>query len=461
MMTTIEKNLAIVILAAGQGTRMNSDLPKVLHTLGEKKLIEHVLETAYTLNPTAIHLVHGHGGEQVQATVTNPDLIWVSQIPQLGTGHAVAQALPNISDEALVLVLYGDVPLINPTTLQTLVELANLESLVLLTVELPNPQGYGRIVRDAQGNVERIVEEKEATSEIKQLKEVNTGILIVPAAPLRRWLRTLNNNNAQGEYYLTDIIALAVQENMPIHTHSPANIYEVMGVNDRIQLATLERYYQQQQVEQLMRQGVWVRDPARLDIRGTVQVDQEVSIDINVILEGQITLGKGVKIGPNTVIRNAEIADGVEVFSHCVIENVKIGKNCRIGPFARLRPETVLAEQVHIGNFVEIKKSTVANGSKINHLSYVGDSEVGQRVNVGAGTITCNYDGANKHKTIIGDDVFIGSDTQLVAPVEVSAGATIGAGSTITKNTPANALTLTRVSQKTFTHWRRPVKQKS
>jgi bifunctional UDP-N-acetylglucosamine pyrophosphorylase/glucosamine-1-phosphate N-acetyltransferase len=461
MMTTIEKNLAIVILAAGQGTRMNSDLPKVLHTLGEKKLIEHVLETAYTLNPTAIHLVHGHGGEQVQADITNPDLIWVSQIPQLGTGHAVAQALPHISDDALVLVLYGDVPLIDNTTLQTLVELANLESLVLLTVELLNPQGYGRIVRDSQGNVEHIVEEKEATSEIKQLREVNTGILIVPAAPLRRWLHVLKNDNSQGEYYLTDIIALAVQENMPIHTHSPANIYEVMGVNDRIQLATLERYYQQQQVEQLMRQGVWVRDPARLDIRGTVQVDQEVSIDVNVVLEGQVTLGKGVKIGPNTVIRNAEIADGAEVFSHCVIENVKIGKNCRIGPFARLRPETVLAEQVHIGNFVEIKKSTVANGSKINHLSYVGDSEVGQRVNIGAGTITCNYDGANKHKTIIGDDVFIGSDTQLVAPVEVSAGATIGAGSTITKNTPANALTLTRVSQKTFTHWRRPVKQKS
>lgn len=453
------ENLAIVILAAGQGVRMNSSLPKVLHTLGDKPLIQHVLNTAVCLKPASVHLIYGHGGEQVRRTVTTPAVTWVEQIPQLGTGHAVAQALPTIPDHAFVLVLYGDVPLINVVTLQALCDLASSENLVLLTVELPNPQGYGRIVRNTWGDVEKIVEDKDAEPHIKQIKEVNTGILVATAVQLRRWLTALKNDNAQGEYYLTDIVALAVQEQKSVCTHSPLDHFEVMGVNDRIQLATLERYYQQQQVKRLMQQGVWVRDPARVDIRGTVQADQDVSIDVNVILEGRVILGKGVKIGPNTVIRNATLAADVEIFSHCVIENVVIGRGCRIGPFARLRPETVLAEQVHIGNFVEIKKSTVADGSKINHLSYVGDSEVGKNVNIGAGTITCNYDGANKHKTIIEDHVFIGSDTQLVAPVTVKEGATIGAGSTITKEAPAEALTLSRAPQKTLPNWRRPVKK--
>jgi len=453
--------LSIIILAAGLGKRMHSDLPKVLHPLANKPLIQHVVDTALALKPDNISIVYGHGGEQVRQTLTNTNIRWIEQAQQLGTGHAVAQAMPQIADDTMVLVLYGDVPLISLETLQTLCsQITHKKNLGLLTTELDNPSGYGRIIRNAEGQVECIVEEKEADVQIKKIKEVNTGILIAPASDLRLWLRQLNNNNAQGEYYLTDIFALAVQEQVPIHTTTSHNIYEVMGVNDRLQLATLERYYQTQQINHLMLAGVTVHDPARLDIRGTVQAGRDISIDINVILEGEITLGDRVKIGPHTVIRNAKIGNDVEILSHCVIEDVVIGTGCRVGPFARLRPDTVLAEQVHIGNFVEIKKSTVATGSKINHLSYVGDSEVGSKVNIGAGTITCNYDGANKHKTIIGDDAFIGSDTQLVAPVTVGAGATIGAGSTITKDTPPNALTLSRTSQQTIPGWQRPTKGK-
>ncbi|HAI67944.1 MAG TPA: UDP-N-acetylglucosamine diphosphorylase/glucosamine-1-phosphate N-acetyltransferase, partial [Gammaproteobacteria bacterium] len=442
--------LSIIILAAGLGKRMHSDIPKVLHHIADKPLIRHVLDTALALQPDSIHIVYGHGGTQVRETLADTDVFWVEQAQQLGTGHAVAQAMPEIADDAMVLVLYGDVPLITVKTLQTLSAQADNQSLGVLTVELDHPQGYGRIVRNTQGQVECIIEEKDATASQKQIQEINTGILIAPAAHLRRWLASLNNNNAQGEYYLTDIIAQAVFDNLPIHTTNPVDVHEILGINDSVQLSTLERYYQRQQVKQLMLAGVTVRDPARLDIRGTVQTGRDVSIDINVILEGDIKIGNRVKIGPHTVIRNATIADEVEILSHCVIENVVIGKQCRIGPFARLRPDTVLAKQVHIGNFVELKKSTVAQGSKINHLSYVGDSEVGSKVNMGAGTITCNYDGANKYKTIIGDNAFIGSDTQLVAPVTVGAGATIGAGSTITKNTPPDALTLTRTPQKTI-----------
>ena len=452
--------LSIIILAAGLGKRMHSDIPKVLHHIADKPLIRHVLDTALALQPDSIHIVYGHGGTQVRETLADSDVFWVEQAQQLGTGHAVAQAMPQIADDAMVLVLYGDVPLITVKTLQTLSTQADHQSLSILTVELDQPQGYGRIIRNTQGQVECIVEEKDATASQKQIQEINTGILIAPAAHLRRWLASLNNNNAQSEYYLTDIIAKAVQENLPIHTTKPFDLHEVLGINDSVQLSTLERYYQRQQVKQLMLAGVTVRDPARLDIRGTVQTGRDVSIDINVILEGDIKIGNRVKIGPHTVIRNATIADEVEILSHCVIENVVIGAQCRIGPFARLRPDTVLAEQVHIGNFVELKKSTVAQGSKINHLSYVGDSEVGSKVNIGAGTITCNYDGANKYKTIIGDNAFIGSDTQLVAPVTVGAGATIGAGSTITKNTPDDALTLSRTPQKTISGWQRPTKKK-
>lgn len=451
--------LSIIILAAGLGKRMYSDLPKVLHKLADKPLIRHVLDTALVLRPDSIHIVYGHKGEQVREAIANSNINWVEQAQQLGTGHAVAQAMPNIADDAMVLVLCGDVPLISSATLQGLCSQADANNLGVLTVELDNPQGYGRIVRNALGLVERIVEEKDADISIKKIKEVNTGIFIVPAVHLRRWLASLKNDNAQGEYYLTDIIALAVLENLPIHSTSSREVYEVLGVNNRLHLATLERYYQSQQVNRLMLAGVTVRDPARLDIRGTVQAGHDVSIDVNVIFEGEITLGNGVKIGPHSVIRNAQIGDDVEILSHCVIENVVIGTGCRIGPFARLRPDTVLAEQVHIGNFVEVKKSTVAQGSKINHLSYVGDSEVGSNVNIGAGTITCNYDGANKHKTIIGDRAFIGSDTQLVAPVTVGTGATIGAGSTITRDTKSDALTLSRTPQKTISGWQRPTKK--
>jgi bifunctional UDP-N-acetylglucosamine pyrophosphorylase / glucosamine-1-phosphate N-acetyltransferase len=454
--------LSIIILAAGQGKRMYSDLPKVLHPLASKPLIQHVVDTALALKPDNISIVYGHGGEQVRQTLANiPNIHWVEQTQQLGTGHAVQQAMPQIADDTEVLVLYGDVPLITLETLQTLCsQVAHKKSLGLLTTELDNPTGYGRIVRNAEGQVESIVEEKDADLQIKKIKEVNTGILIAPAEALRVWLGQLNNNNAQGEYYLTDIVAKAVQENLSIETITTDNAYEVMGVNDRLQLATLERYYQTLKVNHLMLAGVTLHDPARLDIRGTVQAGRDVSIDVNVILEGEITLGNRVKIGPHTVIRNATIGDDVEILSHCVIENVVIGAKCRVGPFARLRPDTVLAEQVHIGNFVEIKKSTVATGSKINHLSYVGDSEVGSKVNIGAGTITCNYDGANKHKTIIGDDVFVGSDTQLIAPVTVGEGATIGAGSTITQDIPPDVLTLSRTPQKTLSGWQRPKKGK-
>jgi bifunctional UDP-N-acetylglucosamine pyrophosphorylase/glucosamine-1-phosphate N-acetyltransferase len=452
--------LAIIILAAGLGKRMHSDLPKVLHRLANKPLIHHVVDTALALQPDSIHIVYGHGGQQVRESLAHLPLNWVEQAQQLGTGHAVTQAMPQITDDAMVLILCGDVPLTRIDTLQRLCsQITHSHSLGILTVELEQPQGYGRIVRNSHGQVTRIVEEKEADDAIKTIKEVNAGILMAPAAYLRRWLTLLNNNNAQGEYYLTDIVALAVQENLTIHTTCSIDSYEVMGVNDRLHLATLERYYQQQQAAQLMQAGVTLIDPARLDIRGTVQAGRDVIIDVNVILAGEIKLGNRVKIGPHTVIRNAQIADEVEILSHCVIEDVIIGPGCQIGPFARLRPQTVLAEQVRIGNFVEIKKSTVASHSKINHLSYVGDTEVGSKVNIGAGTITCNYDGANKHKTIIGDGVFIGSDTQLVAPVTVGAGATIGAGSTITKDTPPAALTLSRSPQKTIRGWQRPQKK--
>ena len=457
--------LSIVILAAGQGKRMYSDLPKVLHPLADKPLLEHVLLCAIQLQPEAIYIVYGHGGElvkeQLAATVEqlNVKVNWVKQAAQLGTGHAVAQAIPSIPDEHHVLVLYGDVPLIKSSTLHMLCQQVAPQQLGLLTVTLANPFGYGRIVR-VQGQVTKIVEEKEADVATKTIQEVNTGILVLPAKELRHWLSQLDNNNAQGEYYLTDVIALAVQNNFTIATHSPSDADEVLGVNDRVQLAYLERRYQTQQVNQLMLSGVTVRDPQRLDIRGTVKTGKDVIIDVNVILEGLVTLGNGVKIGPNVYIRNATIEDNVEILANTVIEDSTIGSQSRIGPFARLRPNTVLNHAVHIGNFVEIKKSTVAHHSKINHLSYVGDSDVGSEVNIGAGTITCNYDGANKHKTIIGDRVFIGSDTQLIAPVKVGNGATIGAGSTITSEVPAEQLTLSRAQQKTIPNWKRPIKKR-
>jgi len=448
--------MKLIILAAGLGKRMNSDLPKVLHCIADKPLLQHVIDTAMNLTPESIQVVYGHGGEQVRNTLADLPVQWVEQKQQLGTGHAVAQAMSNIADNSMVLILYGDVPLINSATLKKLC--AEEASLNVLTAILANPTGYGRIVRNSLGQVERIVEEKDADAEIKSIQEINTGILATRADNLRTWLEKLDNNNSQGEYYLTDIIAMAVADNIPIHTNTVDDVYEVMGVNDRVQLANLERYYQLQQVTNLMLAGVTVRDPNRLDIRGTVQTGHDVNIDINVILAGEISLGNRVRIGPNTIIRNAKIADDVEILSNCVIEDVVIGSGCKIGPFARLRPETELAEQVHIGNFVEIKKSSVSYASKINHLSYIGDSEIGSNVNIGAGTITCNYDGANKHKTIIKDNVFVGSDTQLVAPVIVEAGATIGAGSTITKDIAEDTLTISRVEQRSIRGWKRPKK---
>jgi bifunctional UDP-N-acetylglucosamine pyrophosphorylase/glucosamine-1-phosphate N-acetyltransferase len=454
--------ISIVILAAGQGKRMFSDMPKVLHLLADKSLIQHVLNTAQALSPDSLHLVYGHAGAQLrQALADVPVPVqWVEQSPQLGTGHAVAQAMPNLADDSHVLVLYGDVPLISLNTLKNLCQKITHDSIAVLTMQVENPTGYGRIVRDADGNVLKITEEKDADASIKLIKEVNTGILIAPAPALRRWLQALNNNNAQGEYYLTDIIALAAAEGKTIHTAQPQQLEEVLGVNDRMQLAQLERHYQQQQAEKLMQQGVSLRDPARLDVRGEVSVGRDVLIDVDVILEGTVSLGNNVKIGAFTVIRNSQIGDGVEIRSHCILDGVTIGANCIIGPFARLRPETVLAEGAHIGNFVEVKKSFIGTQSKVNHLSYIGDAEVGSKVNIGAGTITCNYDGVNKYKTIIGDGAFIGSDTQLVAPVSVGAGATIGAGSTITQDTPPDALTLSRTRQQTVYSWKLTEKPK-
>ncbi len=461
-----------IVLAAGQGKRMRSALPKVLHQLADKSLLQHVidtttqLQTLYNQSIQQLYVVYGHGGDAVCQAVQQwqnayPDckLNLVEQVQQLGTGHAVAQAMPLIGNEATILVLYGDVPLIQAQTLMRLCSLLREKTLALLTVTVANPQGYGRIVRNTAGEVVKIVEEKDANDVIKQLNEVNTGILAVSAAALRRWLANLNNHNAQKEYYLTDIIAAAVSEGFQIATCQPETEQEVLGVNDRVQLAQLERHYQHRTVQQLMQQGVTFRDPNRVDIRGQLTVGQDVEIDIDVIIEGQVHLGDRVKVGAFSLLKNVKIGQDTVILSHCVLEDAQVGQEVKIGPFARLRPETQLADKVHIGNFVEIKKSKVANASKINHLTYIGDSEIGQNVNVGAGTITCNYDGVNKFKTIIGDNAFIGSATQLVAPVTVGEGATIGAGSTITRDAPADKLTLSRPSQQTIGHWQRPIKK--
>jgi len=452
-------NLSIIILAAGQGTRMNSARPKVLHPLSGRPMLAHVLDTARSLQGTDIHVVIGHGAEQVRAELPDVDVQWVLQAPQLGTGHAVAQAMPAVPDENAVLVMYGDVPLISKAALQPLCLLAGQGMAAVLTAELDDPAGYGRILHHADGSICGIVEEKDASAKQKAIHEINTGFLAAPAARLRGWLAALDNSNAQGEYYLTDVIARAVTEGTSVRGITTDNIEEVMGINDRQQLAVQERCFQQRQAEACLQAGVTLLDPARFDLRGHLDAGQDVVIDINAVLEGQVTLGDRVSIGPNVSIRNATVGDDVTILANCVIEDAVIGAGSRIGPFARLRPDTLLAASTHVGNFVEIKKSEVGEGSKINHLSYVGDTTVGRGVNIGAGTITCNYDGANKHRTIIGDNVFIGSDTQLVAPVEVKDGATIGAGSTITREVPADELTLSRAPQKTRSGWKRPVKQ--
>ncbi|MEO7558515.1 MAG: bifunctional UDP-N-acetylglucosamine diphosphorylase/glucosamine-1-phosphate N-acetyltransferase GlmU, partial [Gammaproteobacteria bacterium] len=450
-------NLSVIILAAGQGKRMCSSLPKVLHLLAGKPLLEHVVTTAQHLGAQQIQVVYGYGGDTVPSRLPHLKVNWVEQAEQLGTGHAVAKAMPFVK-EGKVLVLYGDVPLVSAATLHRLLDAAD-PALSLLTMQRNDPTGYGRIMRDEQNRVLRIVEEKDASPSERQVTEINTGILAVDAEHLRSWVGALKNNNLQGEFYLTDIIALAVRDGVPINTVSPGSDVEVLGVNNKAQLAELERHYQRAQAQQLMLQGVTLYDPERFDLRGELSAGSDVVIDVNVILEGKVTLGDRVRIGPNVWIRNAKIGNDVEVLANCVIEDAAIETGCRIGPFARIRPETRLAQGVHIGNFVEVKKSTVGANSKINHLSYVGDTSIGKNVNIGAGTITCNYDGVNKHRTIIGDDVFIGSDTQLVAPVEIGSGATIGAGSTITSNAPADKLSLTRVKQQTVDDWQRPKKK--
>lgn len=451
--------ITTIILAAGQGKRMHSAKPKVLHEIAGKPLLQHVYETSRTLGDSKVVIVFGHGGEQVRQYCLFDDAVWVEQTQQLGTGHAVLQAIDYIDNSDKVLILYGDVPLIQPQTLNDLLNLVGEKSLGLLTVVLQDPTGYGRIIRNEDGAVVQIVEHKDATPEQLAIKEGNTGILAVQGHWLKQALGGLKNNNAQQEYYLTDIIEMAVQAGMVIHTQTVRTEEEVLGVNDRLQLARLERCYQLEQARQLMLKGVTLTDPARFDVRGHIEsIGQDVEIDINAIIEGRVCIGDRVKIGANVMIKDSVIEDDVEILAHCVIENAIVGKGSRIGPFARLRPETQLADHVHIGNFVEIKKSKVDSGSKINHLSYIGDAEVGSQVNIGAGTITCNYDGANKFKTVIKDRAFIGSDTQLVAPVTVEEGATVGAGSTITKDCAAEKLTLSRSRQVQIDKWERPKK---
>lgn len=452
-------NLSIIILAAGQGTRMCSARPKVLHPLAGRPLLAHVIDTARELQPADIHVVIGHGADQVQRDFADTDIQWVLQAEQLGTGHAVAQAMPAIPDGNCVLVMYGDVPLVSRATLEPLCSLAEQGMAALLTAELDDPGGYGRILHHADGSICGIVEQKDASASERALKEINTGFVAAPAARLRRWVAALDNNNAQGEFYLTDVIARAVTEGTSVRGVMADDITEVLGINDRKQLAVQERCYQQRQAERCLQAGVTLADPARFDLRGTLTAGEDVLIDVNAVLEGNIVLGNRVSIGPNVVMRNATVGDDVTILANCVIEDAEIGSRSRIGPFARLRPETRLSTNTHIGNFVEIKKSDVGEGSKVNHLSYIGDTSIGMDVNIGAGTITCNYDGANKHRTIIGDRVFIGSDTQLVAPVEVKEGATIGAGSTITRDVEANELALSRAPQKTRSGWKRPVKK--
>ena len=453
--------LSVVILAAGQGKRMVSALPKVLHPLGGRPLLAHVLGAAGRLDASTRVVVYGHGGETVKMALADElGVLWVEQAQQLGTGHAVAQALPLLDDSGISLVLYGDVPLIQPATLQPLVDAARQNRLALLTVDLANPAGYGRIVRDEHGQVLRIVEEKDATPAERNLTEINTGILAVATAKLRQWVASLTNHNAQGEYYLTDIIALAVGAGVPVEPFTVTEPLEVQGINDRRQLALLERFYQAGQADALMRNGATLLDPARVDVRGVLSTGQDVVIDVNVVFEGTVQLGNRVKIGSCCVLKDAVIGDDVEILSHCWIEGAQIGAGAHIGPFARLRLDTRLAAGVHIGNFVETKKTTIGLGSKVNHLTYLGDAEVGTGVNVGAGTITCNYDGANKHKTVIDDDAFIGSNSSLVAPVHIGKGATVGAGSSVSHSVPEGSLCLTRAPRKEVANWQRPVKPK-
>ncbi|NJD07099.1 MAG: UDP-N-acetylglucosamine diphosphorylase/glucosamine-1-phosphate N-acetyltransferase [Methylococcaceae bacterium] len=452
--------LQTIILAAGQGTRMRSALPKVLHRVGSLSLLEHVYRLADGFAGNDINIVYGHGGPRLRNELAQLRTSWTEQAEQLGTGHAVMQVADWIGDDATVLILYGDVPLLTSTTVQQLLALVGDHSMGLLTVELANPTGYGRILRDGEGRAVAIVEEKDADAGQRAIREVNTGIMALKGGRLKGWLGRLHNRNAQREYYLTDVIAMAVADGVRVETCRPAEIAEVLGVNTRAQLAELERVYQLRLAHSLMEQGVTLKDPARFDLRGQViDCGHDVEIDVNVVMEGTIRLGNDIRIGPNVYLKDCEIGDGTEILANSHIEESIIGADARVGPYARIRPQTKLADQVHIGNFVELKKTTVGKGSKINHLTYVGDAQVGSGVNVGAGTITCNYDGVYKHPTEIGDGAFIGSNTQLVAPVKVGKNATIGAGSVITKDAPDDALTLSRPQQVTVAGWQRPTKK--
>jgi bifunctional UDP-N-acetylglucosamine pyrophosphorylase/glucosamine-1-phosphate N-acetyltransferase len=450
-------SLNVVILAAGKGTRMRSDLPKVLHPIAHKSMVQHVIDTANSLGSSAIQLVYGYGADKLQAALGEQALNWVLQAEQLGTGHAVAQANPNINDDDTVLIIYGDVPLIQQSTLEALLAVRPTNGLAILTVNLPNPTGYGRIVRE-QGKVVGIIEQKDANAEQLAINEVNTGIMAVPGKQLKAWLNRLSNNNAQGEYYLTDIIAMANVDGVEITTSQPQSAIEVEGANNRVQLAQLERAYQARAAEKMMLEGANLRDPARIDIRGDVSVGMDVMIDVNVIFQGKVTLGNNVTIGAGAILIDCDIADNAEIKPYTIVEGAKLGQAASAGPFARLRPGAELKEDAHIGNFVEIKKSVLGKGSKAGHLAYLGDAQIGAGVNIGAGTITCNYDGANKFITTIEDGVFVGSDTQLVAPVTIGKNATLGAGSTITKDVAENELVITRVKQRHITGWQRPVK---
>jgi bifunctional UDP-N-acetylglucosamine pyrophosphorylase/glucosamine-1-phosphate N-acetyltransferase len=450
--------LEIIVLAAGQGKRMRSSRPKILHPLAGRPLLGHVLAATRTLSPRKTVVVHGHGAEEVRTAFDGVPVEWVLQAEQLGTGHAVRQAMPRLSADADVLILYGDVPLVRPETLQRL-SAAGRAGVAVLTAELADPAGYGRIVRDAHGRVARIVEQKDASPQELELREINAGFMAMDARRLSGWLDKLTNRNAQEEYYLTDVVTLAVAEGVPVSAVK-AEAWEVAGVNSRRELALLERHYQRMQAERLLEAGVTLADPARIDVRGELVCGQDVAIDVNCVFEGGVSLGDSVRIGPNCVLRNVSVAAGTEILAFSHLEDSEVGARCRLGPYARLRPGSSLEEDVHVGNFVEVKASRIGRGSKANHLSYIGDSEVGTNVNVGAGTITCNYDGAAKHRTVIEDDCFIGSDATLVAPVRIARGSYIGAGSTISKDTPAGQLTVARARQVSLPSWKPPVKKK-
>ncbi|KKC98428.1 bifunctional UDP-N-acetylglucosamine diphosphorylase/glucosamine-1-phosphate N-acetyltransferase GlmU [Photobacterium halotolerans] len=452
-------SFSAVILAAGKGTRMYSALPKVLHTLAGKPMVKHVIDTCSDLGAANIHLVYGHGGELMQARLAEESVNWVLQAEQLGTGHAVNQASGELGDDEQVLILYGDVPLISGETLEKLLEAQPEGGIGLLTVLLDDPTGYGRIVRENEAVV-AIVEQKDATQAQQQIREINTGVMVANGGDLKRWLSQLKNDNAQGEYYLTDVIAMAHAEGRHIQAVHPALAVEVEGVNNRLQLARLERAYQSLQAERLLVQGVMLRDPARFDLRGTLQCGQDVEIDVNVIIEGNVTLGDNVVIGAGSVLIDCEIDDNTLVRPYSIIEGATVGEDCTVGPFTRLRPGAELVGDSHVGNFVEMKQSRLGKGSKASHLTYLGDAQIGDRVNIGAGTITCNYDGANKFRTEIEDDVFVGSDTQLIAPVKIGKGATIGAGATINRDVGEGELVITRAPARTIKGWKRPEKQK-